>query len=431
MKTIKSILTIGLILLSFACKKENDTNKLPSAAVLLEPLNASVAGLGAVVFKWQESQDAEGDDIEYIVCVSKDSVNWKTYVIVNNTTLTAPSADFEQGKKYYWKVTTENNFSGTVPAHEEGVSESNVFYFYTTPPMVSELRDSSGHQFVNLYWKDPENLDHVEITFTPQVSSIAQPLKINAGTGKIEMTGFDNGTIYSFFVKAYDKLSHVSVADTIKSLPLLPIQAHDADFNVYTTVTIGNQIWLAQNLRAKHYQDGTPIDVSRFAQQSKEGYGFSYDPSIALNKTKKIAPKGFHVASDEDWKVLELYIEMPSNDIDISSAFSGISAVKYMTERGASTKCGKALASAVGWNDYESKMGNGYDFYHFCIYPSGYSYGNSIGFDGDIALILTSTASSYNNTSGIVRIISNQSDGIYRASAPDVIGGGVIRCIKD
>jgi uncharacterized protein (TIGR02145 family) len=430
MKTIKPIMALGLLLLSFACKKENDNNKLPSAAVLLEPLNGSVAGSGAVVFKWQESQDPEGDDIEYVVYISKDSVNWKSYTTLNNTTLTAPAADFEQGEKYYWRITTENSFSGTVPAHEEGVSESNVFYFYTTPPSVSELRDSSGHQFVNLYWKDPENLDHVEITFTPQVSSITQPLRVNAGTGKIEMTGFENGTIYSFYVKAFNKLGHVSVTDTIKSLPLLPINVHDADFNIYSTITIGSQNWLIQNLKATHYQDGSPIEQSMYTQEVDEGYGRCYYPSVALDKIKKIAPKGYHVASDEDWKALEKYIGMPEDEINILSSFNGIGAIKYMTERGATSKCGKSLSSTKGWDDFGTKVGNGTDFYHFNMYPTGYAMSETLGFTGSIAHILTSTISPSENNVTIVRVISNQSDGIYRAYGFYGVFG-TIRCIKD
>lgn len=36
----------------------------------------------------------------------------------------------------------------------------------------------------------------------------------------------------------------------------------DVDGNVYPVVQIGNQVWIAENLRTTHYSDGTPLEYS-------------------------------------------------------------------------------------------------------------------------------------------------------------------------
>ncbi len=94
----------------------------------------------------------------------------------------------------------------------------------------------------------------------------------------------------------------------------------DADGNTYSTVTIGNQIWMAENLKTTHYNDGTPIphletDADWYAA-TNDGYCW-FDNNESANKdeygalykwkvipTGKICPIGWHVPSDTEWEEL-------------------------------------------------------------------------------------------------------------------------------
>jgi uncharacterized protein (TIGR02145 family) len=99
----------------------------------------------------------------------------------------------------------------------------------------------------------------------------------------------------------------------------------DADGNVYQTVRIGNQVWMAENLRATKYNDGSVISSDAswnnaalpnycFYQNttnsdSIEKYGALYNWHVVNNANpKKIAPTGWHVPSDAEWDTLQNYL---------------------------------------------------------------------------------------------------------------------------
>jgi uncharacterized protein (TIGR02145 family) len=99
----------------------------------------------------------------------------------------------------------------------------------------------------------------------------------------------------------------------------------DQDGNVYKTVTIGTQIWMAENLRTTKYNDGSLIpnvtNNSGWAGLSTGAYcnykNTSKTDTIATFgrlynwyavNTGKLAPKGWHVPTDEEWAQLIDYV---------------------------------------------------------------------------------------------------------------------------
>ena len=82
----------------------------------------------------------------------------------------------------------------------------------------------------------------------------------------------------------------------------------DGDGNIYTSLRIGNQSWLAQNLRTTTYNDGSAIptnDVTWY--QNNQGFQVPYG---ALYKWNAIAgannpcPKGWHIPDEDEWQTL-------------------------------------------------------------------------------------------------------------------------------
>lgn len=99
----------------------------------------------------------------------------------------------------------------------------------------------------------------------------------------------------------------------------------DADGNVYTTVIIGTQEWMVENLRTTRFNDGTDIplvtDDSAWSNLHTPGYCFYNNNTDAIEQEKwgalynwytvntgKLAPAGWHVPSDSDWIILSDYL---------------------------------------------------------------------------------------------------------------------------
>jgi uncharacterized protein (TIGR02145 family) len=100
----------------------------------------------------------------------------------------------------------------------------------------------------------------------------------------------------------------------------------DIDGNVYQIVKIGDQVWMAENLKVTHYRNGDAIpnitDNSEWENLSNGAY-CSYDNAdsntviygllynwFAVLDSNNIAPIGWHVPSDEEWKELEIFLGM-------------------------------------------------------------------------------------------------------------------------
>jgi uncharacterized protein (TIGR02145 family) len=115
----------------------------------------------------------------------------------------------------------------------------------------------------------------------------------------------------------------------------------DIDGNVYKTIKVGTKWWMAENLKVSRYRNGDSVvfigarkgfgntfDAFRWASIIDTGaycvllgndtlepnyrgkkYGYLYNGYTILDP-RNIAPEGWHVPSDEEWKELELYLGM-------------------------------------------------------------------------------------------------------------------------
>ncbi|MFC1565365.1 FISUMP domain-containing protein [Candidatus Neomarinimicrobiota bacterium] len=201
----------------------------------------------------------------------------------------------------------------------------------------------------------------------------------------------------------------------------------DIDNNIYKIVKIGEQWWMAENLKVTHYSNGDPIPNVRddtawlnltsgaycdYNNNYSNGdtYGHLYNWA-AVDDNRGLASEGWHIPTDEEWKELEIYLGLSESDYYIWG------------HRG--TDEGTKLKSTYGWNN----NGNGTNIYGFAALPGGHRYFDEFTSIGQLGGWWSSTIADASNNS-FVRGLFNGFSGIHRSDG-DWQSGFSVRCIKD
>jgi len=205
----------------------------------------------------------------------------------------------------------------------------------------------------------------------------------------------------------------------------------DIDGNVYRTVKIGNQIWMAENLKVTHYRNG---DLIPYVASNSEWtnlttgarciyandeynvgtYSYLYN-WYAVVDSRNIAPEGWHVPTDEEWKELEMYLGMSEPDANDTG------------DRG--TDEGGKLKEA-GTTHWESPNTGATNESGFSALPGGYRlYSNGLFSDIGYSAYFWSTTQDRSDYSWCRGLSRSRSDidrsGVYRQY------GFSVRLVKD
>ena len=216
--------------------------------------------------------------------------------------------------------------------------------------------------------------------------------------------------------------------DTNKEIIIERGTMTDIDGNLYQTVKIGDQWWMAENLKVEHYRDGSLIteiattEADSVWAQSLVGSYCSFEDSIyghlynhfAIEDINQLAPEGWHIPSDAEWKTLEKTIGMQQNQVD-ALAWRGTNEGEILMN--------KALA---GWP--QASLAFGSNLYGFSALPGGCRLQN--GFTNTEKNTAFFWSSSADGNQAWYRYLDAQKKTIFRQKTYRSYGMS-IRCIKD
>jgi len=137
----------------------------------------------------------------------------------------------------------------------------------------------------------------------------------------------------------------------------------DIDGNAYPTVKIGNQVWMAKNLRVTKYNDGSLMQIQDGQYIINYGstgtmhypnntsstlgeYGGLYD--FYCVETNKLCPTGWHVPSNSEWQELTDFLG-GEEVAAISLKESG--SMHWSVDNSASNESGFTARGAGRWHE--------------------------------------------------------------------------------
>ncbi len=196
------------------------------------------------------------------------------------------------------------------------------------------------------------------------------------------------------------------------------------DGKMFTTVTIGEQIWMAENLNVDKFKNGDPIPEAKTKEEweklGNEGkpawcyydfdaangkiYGKLYNGYAVLD-SRGLAPEGFIIPTNEDLTIL----------IDFY---------------GGKEKAGSKLKSNMGWEEGHNEESTSKEFYAL---PSGFYFNGFFQDKGYGTMIWSQSVyfnSVYNHYDDLVILPLHYNDKLAYLSNQSKYNGCSIRCIK-
>jgi uncharacterized protein (TIGR02145 family) len=237
---------------------------------------------------------------------------------------------------------------------------------------ISVLKDEDVQSYQVVYTGMTNQSSHIIYVSSEQQNSISEINSLKNATTDITIN-YSEGDIIQYAVYSGKNAIILSDSPTETKTYTVPFyECMDADHNNYKVVQIGTQLWMAENLKTTKYINGKSIpnvtQDSKWNSLTKGAYCYYVNDAnyantygnlynwYAVDDGQIIAPAGWHIPSDDEWKQLEITLGMTQEQADYSCSYSC---------RG--TDQGAQMKATFGWDN----NGNGTNTSNFNALPGG------------------------------------------------------------
>lgn len=417
-----SVCIIASMVVFQGCKKAT-VPELTTVAVTGVTLNSAVSG-GTIVTDGGEAITEKG------VCWSTSPnptiADSRTSDGSGSANFTSNIVGLSEGTPYYVRAYATNEV-GTAYGDELSFTTEQVTGAVLTTTEVSSVTSTTAAAGGNITDDGGGNITARGVCWGTSPNPTVAGNKTTNGTGPglftSNLTGLTDGTVY--YYRAYATNSSGTTYGQEYQF-ITPVT--DVEGNVYKTVKIGNQVWMAENLKTTKYNDESAIpnitlsadwitlstDAFCWAQNNeatfKPLYGALYNWYAV--ETGNLCPTGWHVPTDGEFSAMEVALGMTSEQASASDW------------RG--TDQGKQLKNTTGWQTGE----NGTNTSGFSALPAGYRSYITGNFEGLGLITYFWSASGLDENIALYRRLDGDNDKVYRSGTYKRAGKSV-RCVKN
>jgi len=260
-----------------------------------------------------------------------------------------------------------------------------------------------------------------------------------------------------------------------------------SSFGFAQIVTIGTQTWTTKNLDVATFRNGDAIPEAKTNEEWQEAEDnkqpawcyYNNDPKhgtkygklynwYAVNDSRGLAPTGFHIPSDEEWTVLDIFLgsdKVSAKKMKMAPEY-GPTIISYVDEGGYYEQKWVACSNCKNWNsEYSKKVPchvckdergrtvqgkyipktkrkvekkgeqidgwNGDNSSGFSALPGGLRLDNGIFSEGEYKGAWLSASGHPKSFAWYRKLSSSDNDWLYRFKLDGTYFGASVRCVKD